>query len=77
MQTHALADACFHIPPRPARARRVRATPDAGAALNRVRAGSRAWLAGLGPVQQLSLGGILGLLASWGVAELALLLGGL
>ena len=76
MQTHAFADAGFQIPPRPARARRVGATSDAGAVLAHARTGTGRWLAGLGPVQQLSLGGILGLLTSWGLAELALLLGG-
>ena len=76
MQTQAFADAGFHIPPRPARARRVRAEPDLRAALARAHGNAQTWLAGLGAVQQLSLGGILGLLTSWGLAELALLLGG-
>lgn len=76
MQTQALADPGFRIPSRPLWARPVRARPAPAPSLARLRQGGRAWLAGLGPVQQVSLGGILGLLTSWGLAELALRLGG-
>jgi hypothetical protein len=75
MQTHALADADFTIPPCPARDGRSATTEALQAARGQARA-ARRWLHGLGPVQEASLVGIVSLLAFWSLAELALKLQG-
>ncbi|MDO9706969.1 hypothetical protein [Paracraurococcus lichenis] len=72
MHTPAFADAGFAIPPRPAGARAVSFTP----AARRTARAARGWVTGLGALQEASLLGILGLLAGWGLAELALWLQG-
>ena len=82
MQTQALAEAGCHIPPRPSRRGPHPALALQAADLARARTafvagarGMRHWVAYLGPVQEASLVGIVSLLAFWGLAELALLLG--
>jgi hypothetical protein len=75
MQSHALADAGFAIPPRPARAG-ASATAEAVQAARAQARSARRWFRSLGPVQEASLVGIVSLLAFWGIAELALTLQG-
>ncbi|TDG20883.1 hypothetical protein E2C05_27140 [Paracraurococcus ruber] len=73
MQSHALFDGSFAIPPHPQSARRPPAARPAGPpwplALRRR-------LQALGWVQEASLAGILGLLGAWGLGELVLVLQG-
>ena len=83
MQTPAHAFAGFAIPPRPDRVRspRFRRAPVRRPVLSQsaVADGWEAalrWWRGLGPVQEASLVGSVGLLSCWGIAEVALLLGG-
>ena len=75
MQIHALADAGFAIPPRPARAG-TSATAEAMHAARAQARSARRWFCSLGPVQEASLVGIVSLLAFWGLAEVALALQG-
>ncbi|MFC7476906.1 hypothetical protein ACFQS7_21240 [Dankookia sp. GCM10030260] len=74
MQTHAFADAGFAIPPRPARAGSI--TAEARLAARRHARATGRWIRGLGPVQEASLVGIVGLLVFWVLAELVLSLQG-
>jgi hypothetical protein len=76
MQTHAFADAGFHIPPCPARAQ-PRSTAAAAPAMRTQARAAHRWLAALGPVREASLVGIVALLAIWGLVELALILQGI
>jgi hypothetical protein len=76
MQTRAFANTDFAIPPSPAQRRPSGVSFGTDVARRRARAAGE-WIAGLGPVQEASLVGIVTLLACWGLAELALLLQGL
>jgi hypothetical protein len=83
MQTHALAAAGFAIPPRPqaARSPQSQGRPEtrpvlAQSATAEGREAALRWWRGLGPLQEASLVGSVGLLCCWGLAELALWLGG-
>ena len=88
MQTHALVAAGFAIPPRPQTARSPRSPapqfpgrPETRPVLTRSASAegweaALRWWRGLGPLQEASLVGSVALLCCWGLAELALWLGG-